>query len=143
MKNGGSKNFKIFRLTKSVSSMFLFEILSKISIKDELSIKTQEAAEAQGEFWDEEAWFILRGHSLFNQTTRLQLMRAILTCELSFESHRAKIFGYNFARPACEDDRDISLLACYLSILEEERECNDGADEEAVVEESVDDHCRS
>ena len=92
---------------------FLFEILSKILIKDELSIKTQEAAEAQGEFWDEEAWFILRGHSLFNQTTRLQLMRAILTCELSFESHRAKIFGYNFARPACEDDRDISLLSLH------------------------------
>ena len=93
--------------------MFLFEILSKISIKDELSIKTQEAAEAQGEFWDEEAWFILRGHSLFNQTTRLQLVRAILTCELSFESHRAKIFGYNFARPACKDDRDISLLSLH------------------------------
>ena len=37
----------------------------------------------------------------------------------------------------------IVILACYLSILEEERECNDGADEEAVVEESVDDHCRS
>ena len=93
--------------------MFLFEILSKILIKDELSIKTQEAAEAQGEFWDEEAWFILRGHSLINQTTRLQLVRAILTCELSFESHRAKIFGYNFARPACEDDRDISLLSLH------------------------------
>ena len=92
---------------------FLFEILSKILIKDELSIKTQEAAEAQGEFWDEEAWFILRGHSLIIQTTRLQLVRAILTCELSFESHRAKIFGYNFARPACEDDRDISLLSLH------------------------------
>ena len=94
-------------------NQILFEILSKILIKDELSIKTQEAAEAQGEFWDEEAWFILRGHSLIIQTTRLQLVRAILTCELSFESHRAKIFGYNFARPACEDDRDISLLSLH------------------------------